>query len=210
LSDDKILEVPALTKPFSEEVSDANMRELGLLSMMPAVFFHSIGTAEALESYRKLLRSRISFQVVVFAAPEAIENFKIISAPAAHPIKFLSDLGQAGDYVRLCSAVVTDSLSYGVIEQAALHKKPVIAVNCEESSADFVKLAAAGLVACARVPAETLFLTENSIQKKKTSDTEKMFAYLANSQAQTPLADALGQVMPDNELRISNYQEKPR
>lgn len=208
--EDKIMDIATLSKPSTLEQSDENMRGLGLLSTMPVVFVHSAGTDEGIESYRRLLRSATSFQIALLVPPDAIEKFKNISAPAAHPIKFITNPDRLEDYIKFASAIIVDDFSYDVVECAALNKRPLIVINNSRTAEYFSRLVMEGLVAVARVPAETQYLAEGSIQKKKTSDTDKMFAYLANSQAKMQLHEGLAQIMPEPGPRISNYQEKSK
>jgi hypothetical protein len=209
IPEDRILEAAALTLPPKAKVTDSAMRELGLLSTMPAVMFCSAGTPAGIESYRRLLRSSISFQVILHAPAQAAASFKAISAPAMHPIKLIAE-GQAPEYMKFASAALADNPSYEVMEQAALNRKPIIAVDGAEGVQEFARLSTEGLIALARVPAETQMFAEAAILKKRVSDTEKMFQCLGNQHVKTALAEGLGELLPDKSPKISNYQEKQR
>lgn len=208
VSTDKIANVTLLAQTNIPPVFDSDLRELGLLSTMPSVFFYSTGSSAAIESFRRLLRAGGSFQILLCAPLSALEAFKSISAPAAHPVKLITNSEKIGEYVGASTAVIADYPSYNVIELAALNKKPVIFIDSLNNGLGMAKFVSEGLAVFARVPTETQFFVEIAISGKKITDTAKMFAYLTNSEANLNLADGLDAVIPAHELRVSNYQEK--
>jgi processive 1,2-diacylglycerol beta-glucosyltransferase len=203
-----------IAEKFHKHISrEQAVEELGLLTSMPIVLMGGAGRARnsAKKLFLQLLRSQKSFQVVVVCGhnDKLKQELLEIGAPARHPIKIL---GYVENMEVLMSAanVLLYKTGGPSMAEAVVKKLPMVLTDIRPGHEliNLKYLVRHGIARSARMPREAMYLVEQILDGKLTTNHEQNFHTIVKPKNSVSIVEAIDSIAPEpSGLKVTHYQE---
>jgi processive 1,2-diacylglycerol beta-glucosyltransferase len=176
--------------------------ELGLLTSMPVVLMGGAGRARNSnkEIFLQLLRSSKSFQVVVICGKneQLKEELSKITAPGIHPVKILGYVDNMEVLMSAASVLVYKTGGPSMAE-AVVKRLPMVLTDIRPGHEliNLEYLVKHGVARYARIPREAVFIVEQILDGKLTTNFENNFETIVKPKNSVSVVEAIDSVNPE-------------